>query len=522
MKTQINRPKKKCVGYIVNITCFFLMPALLLLAAPGKSVAGLKWNDKEIKLSGYINQGVSFGLSGDHADTIDGLQQAPFQALLETRYAIEDNLRLFVSGKISTDWAYDFLSGSSDWSKRRFKESRDRLYFFDEWDDILNEAHLTWTPGNFNIRIGKQIVLWGEMDNVPVTSIIMPKDGRRGVTDQEFEAFFRPITLVKGDYYFPISEDWLNDLGIELIFNPNVAFVPSEGAEFGREVSGIWAPRANAGPGAIIGAYSSNIKEPNSFDSDGFEYGIRVKALMLDTLIQLMGFYGIDNDPVSLVTGSDVTFAPDGFVEINLFDEGYYARQRMVGMSCSREFPVSVALLGDIRPVIRLETSYFFNNTYMDFNQTRLYEKDEFRWGVGFDWKIKINWLNPKAFFVVTPEFVHHEILDAEKTLASGPTGDFVQQPILMNEYLHDKSDYWNLYITTSYWHTKILPFAFYQYESKAESHFLLCGITYERDSHWNFTLQTVFLHGDNDSPVSASKGYNSKDNISFTTSYRF
>jgi hypothetical protein len=78
----------------------------------------------------------------------------------------------------------------------------------------------------------------------------------------------------------------------------------------------------------------------------------------------------------------------------------------------------------------------------MDFNQTRLYEKDEFRWGVGFDWKIKINWLNPKAFFVVTPEFVHHEILDAEKTLASGPTGDFVQQPILMNEYLHDKSDY--------------------------------------------------------------------------------
>ena len=249
---------------------------------------------------------------------------------------------------------------------------------------------------------------------------------------------------------------------------------------------------------------------------------------MLDTIIQLMGWYGIDNDPVALID-YDATFAAmptfgrDGVTELHTVEKGYHARQRMLGMSLSREVPVSVAFLGGVRPVVRLEGAYFFDNTYMDFDQTQYYEKDELRWGIGFDWKVKINWLNSKAYFVLYPEYVYHEIQDVDKETFIDPFGaPAVKRPILMNENLHSKTEYWNLYIGTSYWHTKILPYVFYQYETKSESHFLLGGITYERDNHWNFTIQAVAFHGDDSDFKSASKGFNNKDNFSFTTSYRF
>ena len=266
---------KCCRKGVIGLIVFVSVLAVFLFTEQASAGVDLELNGKPIRVSGYINQGVSFGLSGDHADTQEGFQQAPFQFLLETQYDVMYNLRVFLSGKISTDWAYDFLSDDSDWSKKDFKKSRDELYFLDKWNDILNEAHITWTPGNWNFRIGKQIILWGEMDNVAVTSVIMPSDGRRGVTDQEFEAFFLPITLLKAEYYFPISNEWLNDLGVEVVFNPNLKFRGNEGYSFGRNVSSIWAPHVPVGPDTILGEYYSDIEEPVPLTATGLstEFG---------------------------------------------------------------------------------------------------------------------------------------------------------------------------------------------------------------------------------------------------------
>ena len=41
---------------------------------------------------------------------------------------------------------------------------------------LLKEVHLTWTPKNFNFRVGKQIVVWGETDGFRLMDQINPLD----------------------------------------------------------------------------------------------------------------------------------------------------------------------------------------------------------------------------------------------------------------------------------------------------------------------------------------------------------
>jgi hypothetical protein len=114
-------------------------------------------------LAGYITQGGSFGLHNTY-DTENGLNSALMNLFVEGEYSPVDKLRFYSSGMLSVDWAYQLNSGRDSWHDKLFSESKGHLNVDSNYWQILNEAHFTWTPGNFFFRVGKQIVSWGEMD----------------------------------------------------------------------------------------------------------------------------------------------------------------------------------------------------------------------------------------------------------------------------------------------------------------------------------------------------------------------
>ncbi|MBI5605567.1 MAG: hypothetical protein HY879_19730, partial [Deltaproteobacteria bacterium] len=142
--------------------------------------------DKPLTLLGYVTQGAAFGLN-DEYDTKKGLQSALMNLFLEGQYRINPQFNLYASGRFSADWAYPINNGQRDWNNRLFDQSSNRMYIDNNYWQILNEAHVTWTPGNFFFRVGKQIVSWGEMDGFRIMDQINPLDSRRGFADVEFE-----------------------------------------------------------------------------------------------------------------------------------------------------------------------------------------------------------------------------------------------------------------------------------------------------------------------------------------------
>jgi len=469
-----------------------------------------------VRIMGYLNQGAAFGVAGDHYDTMDGFQSAIFQALLELEYLPRHDLKIFASGSLNVDWAYH--RESSDWKDKGFDESRDRLHFFDKGRDLLKEFHVTWSPGDFIIRAGKQIVVWGETDGFRIMDQINPLDQRRGFTDVEFETTIIPLWLLRIEYYMqPL--DWLQNFGIEFIFNPNADFRGNENIMPGNDYSGIWAPNIKiplGGPAphdfAYLGSFDIDIDQPDDWNPDGFEYGVRLKGVIQNAIVTLNYFYGLDNDPVvkTLSTPPRMEITPyDNRMVIHLPAEGFYPLFRFAGVTLSRDFErLYFSSLGGVAPVLRLEAFYGFSNSFVTTKNT--FEKhDEIRWAMGIDWKIKIPLLNNRAYFMISPQFYHRKICDypSDYGLVSGSA-------------LEDNNYQTSLMISTSYFNVKLLPSFFWLRDITNSSNFFRLQTVYEQDHHWNYTLGILFFKGTQTGL--GFEPFNNKDQVYSTIGYRF
>ena len=112
-------------------------------------------------MMGYVNQSVGFGIGGEHYDTQKGVQSVLTQALLELEYTPTPDLKFFVSGNFNSEWAYPLLGDDDKWEEKKFDRSRNRLFILHHWQDLLKEANVTWATEHFYIKVGKQIVSWG-------------------------------------------------------------------------------------------------------------------------------------------------------------------------------------------------------------------------------------------------------------------------------------------------------------------------------------------------------------------------
>ena len=526
-------PKKRVM--ILTAVVIFALVSWALPAA-GKE---LLLFDKPLTLLGYATQGFGFSLAtNEHYDTERGLQTALMNLFGEADYKPADQLKFYTSARLSVDWAYILNSNRDSWNDKLFNESRKFLFVDANYWQILNEAHLTWTPGNFLFRLGKQIASWGEMDFFRLMDQINPLDTRRGFADVEFENTIIPTWLLRADFYPRVTAKWLQDSAIEFVWNFNADHIYDQGIRLGNDEGGIWSPNIiipdpTSPTGQVrvasqIGTYDT----PSRFSSKGYEYALRLKAVIYDTVVTLNGFYGYENSPISkFANGANpfpvVTSASNGDPLLHPDFTGKYPRFRFFGMTASRDIPfLKTSALGNVAPVMRLETWYAYKNTFSNALSTftppppspNTFEKfDEFRAAVGFDWKIKVAALNPKAYFAISPQ-IYFRWID----LPSPHDGDWYDTSLTkVGKTMWQGS----LILSTTYFNAKLAPSFAWLHDFYYNSDFFRIQTTYDWSSNWRFTIGALLFRGTDLPDFKANNGFalfENKNQLFFKIMYKW
>lgn len=509
------------------MTLGVLVTLMLLCLCGPPSAEAFETNVPGLSMMGYVNQSVSYALHSGRPDNKDDFNSFLTQAVLETRYEAAPNIITFVSLKFNADWAYPIYSGNSEWRNKGFNKARDRLFIYDKLRDYLGEAHVTWKPTDRTyLRLGKQIVQWGQTDGFLLMNQINPVDKRRGISDVEFESSIIPIWLIRAEYRPPVELSWVQNLNLQFIFDPNADFAKNAVIAPGNTFSGVWAPWVEGVPGfAYLGEYRDQLSEPDSWDPQGHAFAFRVSGDVADAHVTLNGYYGRSHDVArSGAIGADLeTFEWDpNWMVLHPHYETYYPYFRFVGATFSKDLDfLSSSFLGGVAPVLRLEGLYAFNSTFSTSNNNfaqyiqeqgnNYWTSDEYRWMAGFDWKIKIDALNSKAFFFISPQIYHQHIVDY-------PSVGHVGNPTCDIQY----KDTWttSLMINTTYMHNKLQPSFFWLRNWSTKSEFFRPQISYAYSDKWKYTIGAIIVSGEKYQQDYQTLNY--KDHIYATVSYKF
>ncbi len=475
---------------------------------------------RPLTVFGYITQEVHYGLVRNKYDVQSGFNSFLTSAMLEIGYMPTDNLKFFTSGYFEADWAYEILGNgrNNQWDAKGFGDSRHHQYIRDDWNDWLREAHVTYTTPNFYLRIGKQIVQWGE-SNAQVTNRINPIDQRRGVTDVKLDNTILPTWLVRAEYNTKVDSTFLQDFGVQLIIDPAFKFRGNEIVSTGNDWQGIFAPGVKIDAGLptflspdgsfYVGQTYNAIENPHDFDLNYMSFGLRIRAEMKGTIFHLMGYYGRDRDYVQKTTGSFFDgggFGPssnnyDGIPLYHTVGEAYYPYYKFIGFTATREVDqLKAGFLGGVAPVFRFESAYAFNTSYTSTDAAGsmpVVKTDELTTALAIDWKVKIDFLNPTTYFNIGPEFVFQREMDLTHGYTS--TGTRIRPNSNRNavgEVLQENNYSYSLSANTSYFHNKLFLLAAWSHSNTAKDDFYMFKTSYTPNGNWSYGLTSVFFSG--------------------------
>ena len=470
---------------------------------------------KPLNVFGFASQSAQVSLKGDDYFVEEGLQQALLTVFAEADYRPHHETTLYVSGILTMDLIYDIKHDDRTWNEKLFSHSRSRMYRDDRFWQVLKECHVTWTPGTFLFRVGKQIVSWGEMDFFRIMDQINPTDDRRGFSDVEFETTIIPIWLVRAEWWPQLNLGWFDETGLQFVFNPNAEYIPNQRLETGNDYGGIWSAAAEVPnplydalgfgtPTMYVGHPDLNqVREPDAWNEEGFEYAVRLSLLIKGSILTLNGFYGRENSPqlllagfvedplLTLIAGEPVPAlgkASDGTSIFYPIYSGYHPRQKFAGLTWTGDLPIVISALGGVNPLIRLEARYQWEKVFADADQTMFIESDYLDTGIGIDWKVKWNLLNPRAYFTVMPQFFYSRIIDYPKDVRLNDVDE---------GFLPDQ-DYYTLtlVLSTSYVNGKLIPQVAAAYLFNNESSLILPSLTYLQSNRWHYTIEAAFFGG--------------------------
>ncbi len=147
--------------------------------------------EQGMDLRGHWITGSSWNIAGE-SPTSDRLTRLSTKLWLEAESKIGEGWKFHGEGFLRYDFAYE-INGRNNYT--------DGVLDTYESDEEIGEL---WVRGsltpNLDLKMGRQIVVWGQSDYLRVNDVINPIDLREpGLGD--IETLRRPVGMVKGDYY---------------------------------------------------------------------------------------------------------------------------------------------------------------------------------------------------------------------------------------------------------------------------------------------------------------------------------
>jgi hypothetical protein len=294
----------------------------------------------------------------------------------------------------------------------------------DETGVDLQEAWLEYAANRWDLRIGRQIVIWGKADGVQITDIISPPDYTESIT-RDLDEIRIPVDAAK----FRLLGDYINT---ELIWIP--VFEPAV------QPSGDnpWAVETNL-PAKVKVTMADTI-EPDATLENG-EIALKVAAYLSGLDVAASVFYTWDDNPAyhrTIRSEGDTVFidyAPR------------HHRLTVLGLEFSRPW-------SDF--VFRGEAAYYIGK-YHETNSIALdpIQKDLLKWLGGVDWTPGNDWtviaqiagdtiidhdasLADKAFETMATLSISKELLNQTLTVSNMLYYDLNENEI----YTRPKADY--------------------------------------------------------------------------------
>ena len=147
-----------------------------------------------------------------------GLRKLRFFLQLDYRYNLTPTTRIFWDAKVSQDLAYQLRADST---------YTEEMLDANEQEVELRETYFaTQIVESVDLKIGRQIKVWGKADLLSVLDVLNPKDNREpGLVDIDDSRL--PVTMAQLDYY-------LGDWNLNLVWIHEIRFSknPVYGSEF--------------------------------------------------------------------------------------------------------------------------------------------------------------------------------------------------------------------------------------------------------------------------------------------------
>jgi hypothetical protein len=272
--------------------------------------------DSKLILNGYVKEVMFYRTAQKsrdekyHDSKIDFLKTS---AGIEALYKInetEDYLLEFFTGM---KWWYE-ASMHLDDELRRNVPARTRDEYmspqnFD--DDVLNEAYFDFVKGPWQIRVGKQIVVWGNLDVDRAADVVNAVDFRHSMFGiDKWEEFKRGVTMVRMFYQSELP----GNLRFEVIVNPGDfkgnLFPMTEGLHYGPDAWELEKSQYKLNPDGTRAlpyadfGYAHYIGEKIRSDAPGWnrknwELGFKISGYTWNWDWSLIYYDHINKDPVA-------------------------------------------------------------------------------------------------------------------------------------------------------------------------------------------------------------------------------
>ena len=277
----------------------------ILLSTHQNIYASSRYMDDKLVINGFIKETAYIRTAMQdreemyHDNDIDFLQTS---ALLELLYKVKNDedlsINLFVGFKYWWQKAQYF-----DQDYRRsipHHERKDWAHPRSFQDDVLTETYIDVSTGPWKIRLGKQIVIWGQLDLERVADVVNPIDIRRGPPGvNTWEEVKQGLWMIRLFYQSELPGNLL----FEAIFNPGDYQnfeTPYEGAQQGVKAANT---RFFDRDKQKFGIYSWNrekwTRDAPGFNLSNYEFGFRVRGNTFEIDWTLLYWNARDDGPVA-------------------------------------------------------------------------------------------------------------------------------------------------------------------------------------------------------------------------------
>ena len=533
-----------------------------------------------ISMDGFFRQEVAYNPNDDSPQNNEGIQSV--YSMLYTDISSEFGRNWEVRGifRLWGDWAYEINQSDGHW-KKFFGPARHNQAIHDDFSDIVRELYATYTTDWLQVRAGRQQIGWGEADGLRVMDVINPLDLRRGpfYDTQGYSQVRIPKWLIKTELY-PQAMGPVSDIALQFVLNPgdnreqqqlqlpdyvdahvlgwNTA-LGENSPYYGQESvsipnnAGVWAVET---PNYHVAPFQFNFKKrDDSFDNA--EFGSRLAFNISGTSMtlnywngfgheHLFDFQKLDYHPrgISLPVAADGSGNPV-FVPVAIYADFWYPRVEYAGLTANREIEwLSKLLRINTNPVLRCEGLYSFDqqlqstetpqvaHPFLGLAPTdifKIHESDQIRGMIGFDWPIRIGFINPKKNIFISGQYFHIYTVDmpggTDSGLFPGTTASQGSRLTLDGSpyktlTLGRNQSFCTLLLMTDYMNEKIAPSVLYVQDLSNGSCWVKSELAFKVGDHWRPSVRYLYVDGGYQD--SAFSVYRKRDEAVLQIEYQF